>query len=306
MSSLQILKRALVRGLLTLWIVISVIFFSIRLIPGGPFDSEIALSPEVRQTLEERYYLNRPLPQQYYHFVKGVLRFDFGSSTRYQNDYPIVKIVIDGLIVSGAIGSIAFFLACLGSLLAAVVTVSYPHGYVAWVLNIATRFGVSVPSFIFGAAMIYIFSERFKLLPPALLQGPSSYILPSLTLAYRPFSILYRALRESISKELNQKYVRTAFGKGLSIENVVFIHILPNAALSLLGLFGILFSHLVTGSFVIENMFALPGLGKYFVTSILDRDYALIIMTFSVYAVILIFINQVSEFISDRWLAGEK
>lgn len=274
----------------TLLILATLTFFLLRLAPGGPFDSERVWPPEIQANIAAKYGLNQPVAVQFTSWLGDIARGDFRESFQYIGR-PVSEIIGESLPVSMLLGAWALLFS---------IAVGIPLGCVAawkrntW-LDYSSMFvavsGLSLPSYLVASLLILIFASGLGWLPPALWEGPSSAVLPVATLALRPLAIIARVTRSTMIEALHSDYVRTAFGKGLSERRVVFKHALRNSLIPVITLIGPLAANLVTGSFLVEIVFQIPGLGKHFVQAVMNRDYPLVMGVTLIYGVILILSN---------------
>ena len=283
-----ILKRV-VMALLTVWAIITITFFLMHAIPGDPFSNEGNKMPKiVYENLVKQYGLDKPLPEQYLIYLGNVVRFDFGRSM--QSDVETVNQMIKrGFPVSAGLGlqalAIALIVGPLLGILAAINQNKLPD-YIATIIAII---GVSVPSFVLGALFIQITATYFKGFPVGGWGTFRHTILPSLALSLMSTAHMARLMRSTMLEVLNQDYIKTARSKGLSKKVVIFKHAVRNAILPLISALGTSATNLLVGSFVIEKIFGIPGLGMFFVNSISNRDYPLIMGTTIFYSIILVF-----------------
>jgi ABC-type dipeptide/oligopeptide/nickel transport system permease component len=287
--------RYLVRRLL--WLIpvfffISVITFSLaHAVPGGPFDREHRLPPEIITNLNRYYGLDQPVWKQYLKYMSDVvLRFDFGptyaSRSRRVND-----IFADHLPVSAQLGVLALLLAlCIGVPLGIVSALKQNTmwDYMAMALAI---FGISVPSIVLGPLLILIFALTLRWFPVAGWGTPGQMLLPALALGLNQSAVIARLTRASMLQVVREDYIRTARAKGLTERAVMVQHALKNAFIPVATILGPMFAFLVTGTFIVEQIFAIPGMGKYFVTSITNRDYPVVMGTILLYALVLVLAN---------------
>ena len=269
----------------------------LRTLPGSPFEEGKRLSPEIILKLEKKYGLDKPLLEQYQSYITGLVRRgDLGPSLKYPNR-DVGDILAAAIPVSLGLGLIALILALvLGMTLGITAALKPDH----WLSNFAYLFsslGMSIPGFVFAAILISIFALKLKLLPVALLEGPEYFILPACTLAIAPSSYIARITRSSMLETLGREHIKTALAKGLSYYDIVLKHGLWNALLPIITVLGPIAAILVTGSFVVEYIFALPGMGKYFVTAFTNRDYFLVSGVIIVFAVILLLINTLVDLV---------
>ncbi len=302
------MRQTLLRRLLFLPVqllaVATVCFFLLRAVPGNPFEGEKKLPEAVLKNLEARYHLSGPVYEQWWAFAGGTLKFDFGVSLKYR-DREVRDIILEAAPVSFELGLIAF---TFGLALALVAGVTGAAASRSVELRFWDRIGlaaasllVSAPKFLLGGLLVYLFSFRLKLLPPAQWGHPSQVILPALTLALPVAGNLTILVRNAMIGVLNSHYVRTGEAKGLSPVRVVFVHALPNALHGVLAYLGPVFATLLTGSFVVEKIFAVPGMGWQFVSSVLDRDYTTVLGASVFFAAMLIAANSLSDIVA-HWI----
>ncbi len=273
--------------LLALFMIVLLTFVIEHSIPGGPFTQDRKVSPEVEAALNEKYHLNDPLPKQFFDYLGGLLQGDFGPSYKYTGK-TVNDFIENGFPVSAKLGGITIIF---------VVLASIPMGILAAVKNgrwqdmlimaIAT-IGVTIPSFVIASLLIYIFSFRLGVLPTFGLDTWKGYILPVITLGGYSVSYLARQMRSSLLEVMGQDYIRTARAKGLSETKVIVKHALRNALIPVITVLGPTIANLLTGSFVVEQIFAVPGLGVHFVNSVSQRDYTTIMGVTVFYAAFLL------------------
>lgn len=290
---LYILKR-IGLAILTVWVVITVTFFVMRAVPGGPFMSEKAVSPAAQAALEAKYGLDKPLMEQYITYLKDVVtKLDFGPSLK-QRGRTVMAIISDGMKTSAKLGVMAAFGAlALGVVLGAVAALQR-NKFVDKVIMVITTAFVSMPSFIMGSLLLVLFAVKLAVLPAngSTAQG---LILPVITLALYPMAYITRLTRSSMLDVLGQDYIRTAKAKGVSGGKIIFGHALKNSLIPVITYFGPMLAYIVTGSLVVEQIFAVPGIGRAFVSSITNRDYPLIMGTTIVLACLIVIMNLVSD-----------
>lgn len=278
----------------TLFVVATITFVLLRLLPGGPFDQEKTLPPEIKANIEAKYHLDKPLYWQYGYYIKGLFRGYLGESYKY-TDRNISAILKDSLPVSIQLGIYALILAfVLGIPLGvfAAQRVNTLSDRSAMIFSIS---GVSLPSFVIAPIFILFFAFHLGWLEAALWEGTLFYILPAVVLGLRPASVIARLTRSSILDVVRSDYVRTARAKGLDETTLFYKHILKNAFLPVLTFSAPLIAGILTGSFIIEKIFAIPGLGQHFVTSVTNRDYPLILGALLVYSFLLILSNLIVD-----------
>ena len=290
---LYILIR-LVLAVLTVWVVITVTFFVMRAVPGGPFASEKALSEAATKALEAKYGMDKPLMEQYVTYLKDVVtKFDFGPSLT-QRGREVIDIIVDGMSVSIKLGLIAAFSALIAGILLGAIAALRRNTIVDKVIMVIMTAFVSMPSFIMGSLLLVIFAIKLQIHPAnGVAQG--GLILPVITLALYPTAYITRLTRSSMLDVLGQDYIRTAKAKGVSGKNIIFGHALKNSLIPVITYFGPMLAYIVTGSLVVEQIFAVPGIGRAFVNSITGRDYPLIMGTTIVLATLIVIMNLVSD-----------
>lgn len=290
---LYILKR-IGLAIFTVWVVITITFFVTRAVPGGPFLGEKALTAEAQAALEAKYGLDKPVFEQYTTYLKDIVtRFDFGPSLK-NRGRDVIDIISDGMKVSVKLGLIAAACAtAIGVVLGAVAALRRNKIIDKIIMVITTAF-VSMPSFIMGTLLLLTFSLRLNWVPAnGTMEG--GLILPVVTLALYPAAYITRLTRSSMLDVLGQDYIRTARAKGVSGGKIIFGHALKNSLIPVITYLGPMLAYIVTGSLVVEQIFAVNGIGRAFVGSITDRDYPLIMGTTIVLATLIVIMNLISD-----------
>lgn len=281
-------------AILTIWVVITITFFVMHAVPGGPFVGEKATTPAVQAAMEAKYGLDKPVLEQYFTYLGDiVLRFDFGPSLK-QRGRQVIDIIADGMKVSAKLGLIAAFGALVVGIVLGAVAALQRNKVIDKVIMVITTAFVSMPSFIAGALLLTIFTVSLHLLPANGAQK-NGLILPVVTLALYPMAYITRLTRSSMLDVLGQDYIRTARAKGVPGFKVIFGHALKNSLIPVITYFGPMLAYIVTGSIVVEQIFAVPGIGRAFVNSITGRDYPLIMGTTIILACLIIIMNLVSD-----------
>ena len=275
---------------LVLWVIITVTFVLMHAIPGGPFTAEKALPEAVMKNIEARYRLNDPLPKQYVDYWANLLQGDLGPSFKYESR-TVNEIIAEGFPVSAELGLIAVSFSVLIGVPAGMAGALYQNRWPDHLVMLLATVGISVPSFILATVLIYIFALWLQLLPAAMWGSPEYVILPALALAGMPTAFIARLTRSSMLEVLGQDFIRTARSKGLDQFTIIWRHALKNALIPVVTYMGPLIAGVFTGSFVVESIFAIPGLGRHFVTSIYNRDYTVILGITIFYASLLVFMN---------------
>lgn len=272
--------------LLSLFIVSTLTFFLMHAIPGDPFVQERAVPEEILKAMYQHYGLDQPLYIQYGRYLKGLLAFDLGPSFKYQGR-TVNDIISEGFPISLTLGLEALLIAlAMGVLLGTIAALRHSRwqDHAAMVLGVI---GISIPSFILATFLQYLFSMKFNLFPVARWGTFSQSILPALSLAALPMAFIARLTRASMVEVLQQDYIQTARAKGIGILSIVFKHVLRNAILPVITYLGPLTAAVFTGSFAVEKIFGIPGLGQWFVLCITNRDYTVIMGTTVFYSALL-------------------
>jgi oligopeptide transport system permease protein len=288
-----ILKR-IGLALLTIWIVITITFFVMRAVPGGPFLGEKAISEAAKAALEAKYGMDKPLFQQYITYLKDIVtKFDFGPSIK-QRGRDVIDIIISGMKTSAKLGLAAAGIALVCGTVLGSVAALRRNKFIDRVIMVITTAFVSMPSFIMGTFLLLMFTVQIMLFPA---NGASKggLVLPIITLSLSPMANITRLTRSSMLDVLGQDYIRTAKAKGVSSTKIIFFHALKNALIPVVTYCGPMIAYNVTGSLVVEQIFAVPGIGRAFVSSITDRDYTLIMGTTIVLAILIVVMNLVSD-----------
>lgn len=280
----------------TLFAIVTVAFLLMRLAPGGPFDEEQALLPEVRRNLEAAYGLDRPLFEQYVAYVGGVVRGDFGPSFRYK-DQRVSELIAAGLRVSAELGVWAIALALLVGIPCGALAALHRGRWLDRSMMAFALTGIVLPAFVVAPLLALLFGVHLHWLPVAGWDdaAPAYRVLPVVTLALPLIAYVARLMRGSVLEVLNAPFVRTARAKGLSTSVVLVRHVLPPALLPVISYLGPATAGVLTGSLVIEQVFALPGVGRYFVQGAINRDYTLVMGVVICYATLIVALNIVVD-----------
>jgi len=314
-KQLQYILKRLVYSVITVLVLITITFFLMHLMPGDPFTGTKAIQPEVKAALYAKYGLDKPLPEQFIRYVGNVLHGDFGVSLL--DKRPVKDIIMEAFPVSAELGIrsliFAFF---IGLLLGIVAAVKRGTGWDTFSMFLAL-IGVSVPSFVLGAILQYFLGLKLyqatgnAIFPVMGWSTENSKLLPAFALAFGSMAVISRLMRTSMLDVLNQDYIKTAKAKGLSQSGIVWKHAVRNAIMPVVTVMGPMVASVLTGTFVIENIFAIPGLGKYFVQSVQMNDYTTIVGTTLFFGAFLVFANFVVDIIYGLLdprikLSGEK
>ncbi|MGM9606046.1 MAG: ABC transporter permease [Oscillospiraceae bacterium] len=290
---LYILKRILL-AILTVWVVITVTFFVMRAVPGGPFLGEKATTPAVQAALEAKYGLDKPLLEQYLTYLKDIVtKLDFGPSLK-QRGRTVMDIISDGMKVSAKLGLIAAGIALAAGVVLGAWAALRRNKLADKIIMVFTTACISMPSFIMGSLLLVLFALVLGVLP-ANGTTTAGLILPVITLSLSPMANITRLTRSSMLDVLGQDYIRTAKAKGVSGAKIIFGHALKNSLIPVITYFGPMLAYIVTGSLVVEQIFAVPGIGRAFINSITGRDYPLIMGTTIVLATLIVIMNLISD-----------
>lgn len=244
-------------------------------VPGGPFVKDKEVPPEVMKALEAKYHLDEPLYRQYLNYVGGILRWDLGPSFQ-KIGLSVNDIINSSLPVSMRLGCLAIALVILIGVPAGILSAVHRDDPLDHSIRFVVTLGQTIPSFVLATLLIYIFSAKLQWLPTYGLRSWKHYILPTVALAGYSLSFVARLTRSSMLEAMQQDYIRTARAKGVPEFQVVFKHALRNSLIPVVTYMGPLIAAIITGSFVVERIFAIPGMGKYFVDSITNRDYTVL------------------------------
>ncbi|OEI73888.1 peptide ABC transporter permease [Bacillus subtilis] len=271
----------------TILVITTLTFVLMKVIPGSPFNEERGTNEAVQKNLEAYYHLDDPLIFQYIIYLKSIITFDFGPSIKKPSD-SVNDMLERGFPVSFELGMTAIVIAVISGLVLGVIAALRRNGFLDYAAMSLAVLGISIPNFILATLLIQQFAVNLKLFPAATWTSPIHMVLPTAALAVGPMAIIARMTRSSMVEVLTQDYIRTAKAKGLSPFKIIVKHALRNALMPVITVLGTLVASILTGSFVIEKIFAIPGMGKYFVESINQRDYPVIMGTTVFYSVILI------------------
>ncbi|MBU3144367.1 ABC transporter permease [Clostridium sp. CF012] len=287
--SKYILKR-IISSIITLWVVVTATFILAHVIPGGPFDREKVLPPEILKNITERYNLDKSLLWQYQDYIGDLVKLDLGPSFQ-QRGTSVNDIINRGFPVSARLGAVAVSISLVFGIILGIIS-AYKQG--KWQDNLAmfiSTLGVTIPSFVIATLLIYFLGEKLRWFPVFGLSSPKHYVLPAMALAGFSMAFISRLIRSSLLDVIRQDYIRAARARGLSETSIVFVHSLRNAILPVITYIGPLVAAILTGSFVVERIFTIPGLGRSFVDSISNRDYTLVLGVTVFYSFLLIVCN---------------
>jgi ABC-type dipeptide/oligopeptide/nickel transport system permease component len=281
--------RRLLWMVLTIWVIITLTFFLMHAIPGNPISNEQSMSPAIFQNMMRYYHLNEPLGLQYVDYLKSLLEGNLGPSIQW-TDQSVNQIIAQGFPVSMQIGLWAICLSFVFGVTFGVIAAIKQNGWQDYSAMMLAILGISVPNFVLATLLINYFGVVWGILPTAGWGSPSQEVMPVIALAATPTAYFARMMRASMLETLHQDFIRTARAKGLSFGLVIWKHTIRNSILPVLTMLGPLAAYVLTGSFVVEKIFGIPGLGQLYVSAITNRDYPMILGTTVFFSIVLIFI----------------
>lgn len=280
--------------LASLVILAALTFFLLKVLPGGPFDQDIALNPLVKEKLNEHWQVEQSWLLQARSYLQGLVKGDMGVSMA-RPERTVAEIIGQGLTNTLALNGLSLVFILAGSILVSILAIRYRDSWIESTIDQSVIAFLSLPSLFWGPLLIYLFGFYWNLLPVAFLTSPAHYILPLLTLSLRPLASLVRLLKNSLNENFHQDYVRTAKAKGVGTWQILINHVLKNSLIPFLSYVGPLIVSLLSGSFLVEVLFAVPGLGTEFISALNDRDYTLIMGLTLFYGTLLIIVNSLID-----------
>jgi oligopeptide transport system permease protein len=285
----------------TLLVLITIAFFLIRVAPGGPFDGEVVLPPEIRENLESKYHMDEPLLQQYFRYLGDLVSGDFGPSFQYK-DWTVNELIARGFPVSATIGGLAMLLAFFAGTLIGVFAALRQNSAMDYSVMGVAMLGISIPNFVIAPLLILVLAIYGGWLPASGWDWAwQRMVLPVITLALPAIAYIARLTRGSMIEVLHSNYIRTARAKGLPERQVILGHALKPALLPVISYMGPATAAMITGSVVIERIYSIPGLGSYFVQGALNRDYTLVMGVVVFYGMVIILLNFIVDLLY-AWL----
>lgn len=286
--------KRLIEAVIVLFVIVTLTFALLRVVPGGPFDQDKALPPDIKANIEKKYNLDKPILVQYKNYLLNIAQGDLGESYKYLGR-PVTEIISESFPASFLLGFYALLFSFIVGIPLGLFAASRHNQFADNASMIVAISGVSLPNFLVAALMVQIFAMNLRWLPPAGWGSVAYYILPVICLGMRPIAFIARLTRSSVLDVIGSDYIRTARAKGLSHQTVMYKHVLKNSLIPVLTYSGPLVAAILTGSFVIEIFFAIPGIGKHLVQSVTNRDYPFILALTLLYAALLVFSNLIVD-----------
>lgn len=282
-------------SIITVWLLVTAVFVLVRMMPGDPFSSE-KLTPEIKANMESYYGLDKPLPQQYVTYLNNLAHGNFGYSIKYVNQ-SVNKIIADSFPYSADLGIRALVFAISFGLIFGIIAALNRGRKIDFICILIAIIGTSVPDFIMGSILQYFFGIKWGLLPVAQYLGFSYTILPSIAIGFYTLALVSRLMRAGMLEVVQQDYIKTAKSKGLSKFRITWKHQIRNAIMPVITILGPVVASVLTGTFVIESIFAIPGMGKFYVQSVTTLDYPLILGMTVFYGIFLITANMIVDIV---------
>lgn len=289
------LAKRVGQAILVLLLVTVITFLLMHTVPGSPFLTEKGQSAATIAALKAKYGLDKPLAVQLKNYIQNALKMDFGVSLKMQKNRPVIDIIKEMFPVSAKIGLMALVVAILVGIPIGSIAAYNRGNRIDSVLRVFTTLGISVPGFVTATVLLVLFGVKWNILPTSGLSSAKSYIMPVFSMAFYPMCYIGRLSRASMLDVINQDYIRTAKAKGVNSSKIIFKHALRNAFIPVLTYLGPLTAGIIVGSLVIEKVFSIPGLGRYYIQSVLNRDYPLIMATTIFFAGLLVTMNLVVD-----------
>lgn len=298
---ITILIKRILLAIPVLLAVASITFFLVRLAPGGPFDAEKTVSPQVLKNLNEAYNLNAPLAEQYFDYMSGIIVGDFGPSFRFPGR-SVSEMIMTGLPVTFELAIYSILIALILGIFSGVIAALKRNTIFDYIPMSIAMIGICVPTFLLGPLLVLIFGINLELLPVSGWgQLPGDKILPSITLGFAYAAYIARLGRGGMLEVLNQDFIRTARSKGLSETQVVIKHAMQGGLIPVVSFLGPAIAGLLAGSFVVETIFQIPGLGRFYVEAAFNRDYTMILGTTIFFSFMIVMFNLMSDLLA-LWL----
>ena len=286
---IKYIGKRLVASLLTIWVVITLTFFLMRLMPGGPFDSD-KLTPQVRANMEAKYGMDKPLSEQYFIYMNNLIHGDLGESMIFKGR-GVTETIKTSFPASAKVGLCSVATSIIVGISLGIIAALKRNTWADTTIVFLVTLGITIPSFVISAVLIYFLAVELGLLPPTGFSSWKNYIMPVIALSMSSMAFITRLTRNKLLDVLKSDYIRTAKAKGLSKRKIVLKHALRNSLIPIVTYVGPLIASILTGSFIVEQIFAIPGLGNEFVQSVTNRDYSMLLGVTVFYCTMLIIFN---------------
>lgn len=290
---LKYIVKRILTSIVTIWAVITIVFFLVRMMPGSPFAGE-KITAEMQEVLNEKYGLDKPIGEQYIIYMKNLLKGDFGQSMKFKGR-QIIDTIKSGFPKSAKVGAVALITSLFLGVLFGVISALNSNKWPDRVCMIIATLGITIPSFVIGSLLIFIFTVKLGILSATGLSKPSNYIMPVIALSGSSMAFITRLTRNKLIDVLKSDYIRTAKAKGLSKGKIIFKHALRNSLIPVITYLGPLTAGILTGSFVVEKIFGIAGLGNEFTSTITNRDYTAILGVLTFYCTFIVICNLVVD-----------
>ena len=289
----RFLLRRIISSVLTLLAIITITFFLMHMVPGGPFNSE-KMDPVTQANLEKKYGLDKPVIEQYGIYLGNIAQLDLGPSLKLRGR-TVNSIISEKFPVSARLGGMTLVFAVIIGVSLGIAAALKHETIIDRLIMLFTTFGISVPGFVVGTLLLVVFGALLNIAPTTWSNNPVNYILPIITYSFYPICFVTKLTRSSMLETLGQDYIKTARAKGLASFAVNYKHALKNSIIPVITYLGPLTAYLITGGFAVEKIFSIPGLGRFFIDSISNRDYPLIMGTTIFLAILVIGINMIVD-----------
>ena len=290
---LKYIGKRILTSIVTIWAVITIVFFLVRIMPGGPFEGE-KITAEMKEVLNEKYGLDKPMGEQYVIYMKGLLKGDFGQSMKYKGR-QVIDTIKNGFPKSAQVGAVAIVASVVVGILLGVFAALNEDKWPDRICMIIATLGITIPSFVIGSLLIFVFTVKLKVLGATGISKPENYIMPVIALSGSSMAFITRLTRNKLIDVLKSDYIRTAKAKGLSGGKIIFKHALRNSLIPVVTYLGPLTAGVLTGSFVVEKIFAIPGLGNEFTLTITNRDYTALLGVLAFYCTFIVICNLIVD-----------
>ena len=285
--------KRILTSILTIWVVVTLTFFLIRMMPGGPFNTD-KMTPEIKANLNAKYGLDKPIGEQYTMYMKNLLKGDLGESMIFKGR-QVKNTIKYSAPKSAKVGVVAILVSLAAGVILGIISALNAGKWPDRLCMVLATLGITIPSFVIGAVLIYIFTVKLRLLPATGLSSWKNYIMPVIALSLSSMAFITRLTRSKLIDVLKSDYIRTAKAKGLSGRTVIFKHALRNSLIPIVTYLGPLVAGVLTGSFVIEKIFVIPGLGNEFTLTVINRDYSALIGVLVFYSTLIVVANLVVD-----------